>query len=228
MAQDDLSDDQLRQLLEDASLRLRNARDSHENIVRPMGLSTSSIRKSLTSRVAATPLTPYIQSSSRGARLNPALLLDTNERPFSQAVRRVIDPITLKDEVLKAKEGSAGPDWYDLPKTILTAELKRDLQLLRMRSVLDPKRHFKKESTKTAVPEFSQVGTIVEGSTEFFSARLSNKERKRTFVEGLLADDNATHRFRSKYNEIQAAKTSGRKAHYKKIKAQRRRKTAKD
>lgn len=65
------------------------------------------------------------------------------------------------------------------------------------------------------------MGTIIEGPTEFFSARLSNKDRKRTFVEEVLAGENASGRFRSKYGEIQAAKTSGKKAHYKNMKAKR-------
>lgn len=89
-----------------------------------------------------------------------------------------------------------------------------------MRGVLDPKRFYKKDNRK--VPEFSQVGTIIEGPTEFHSARLTNKERKRTFVEEVLATESSTHRFKSRYKEIQKAKTSGRMEHYKKIKAMRR------
>ncbi len=91
-----------------------------------------------------------------------------------------------------------------------------------MRDVLDPKRHYKKEGSKPRIPEFSQVGTIIEGPTEFFSARLTNKERKRTLVEEVLAGESSTQRFKSKYNEIQAAKTSGKKAHYKSLQAARR------
>jgi hypothetical protein len=104
----------------------------------------------------------------------------------------------------------------------LTPELKRDLQLLQMRDVLDPHRHYKKEGKRPAVPEYSQVGTIIEGPTEYFNGRLSNKERKRTLVEEVLAGESSNGRFKSKYNEIQAAKTSGKKAHYKKMKATRR------
>jgi hypothetical protein len=124
--------------------------------------------------------------------------------------------------LLQDKKATAGSNWYNLPRTNLTPELKRDLQLLRMRDVLDPKRHYKKEGSKPQVPEFSQVGTIIEGPTEFFSARLLNKDRKRTLVEEVLAGENASHRFKSKYDEIQAAKTSGKKAHYKKMKALRK------
>ncbi len=91
-----------------------------------------------------------------------------------------------------------------------------------MRDVLDPKRHYKKDTSKSKIPEYSQVGTIIEGPTEYFTGRLSNKQRKRTLVEEILEGENATKRFKSKYAEIQAAKTSGKKAHYKKLKAMRK------
>lgn len=107
---------------------------------------------------------------------------------------------------------------------MVTPELKRDLQLLRMRSILDPKRHYKKENGKVKPPEYSQVGTIIEGPTEFFSARIAKKDRKKTFVEEALATEKENGRFKRKYGEIQASKTSGKKAHYKALQAKRTRK----
>lgn len=41
-------------------------------------------------------------------------------------------------------------------------------------------------------------------------------------VEDILAGENATGRFKSKYGEIQAHKTSGKKQFYKNLKAKRR------
>lgn len=74
--------------------------------------------------------------------------------------------------------------------------MKRDLQILKMRNVLDPHRHYKKEGGKMQVPEFSQVGTIIEGPTEFYSGRLENRQRKRTFVEEVLAGEQETSTLR--------------------------------
>jgi hypothetical protein len=112
-------------------------------------------------------------------------------------------------------------DWYNLPKTELTPQLKRDLQLLNMRAVLDPKRMYKKQG-KFKVPEYSQVGVLVEGPTEFFSGRLQNKDRKGTFVDEALATEASNGRFKKKYGEVQMSKTSGKKAFYKALKAKRR------
>lgn len=113
-----------------------------------------------------------------------------------------------------------------MPRTDATPEMKRDLQILRMRSVLDPKRHYKKDgnSKKNLVPQFSQVGTVIEGPTEYFSGRIPNKERKKTFVEEVLAKRDDMDRFKRKYNEIRVSKASGRKAYYKELKAKRSKK----
>ena len=70
-------------------------------------------------------------------------------------------------------------------------------------------------------PEYSQVGTIVEGATEFFTGRIENKKRKRTFVEEVLAGEQETGRFKKKYGEVQGKKTSGKKGFYKAVKAAR-------
>lgn len=72
------------------------------------------------------------------------------------------------------------------------------------------------------MPEFAQVGTIIEGPTEYHNGRLQNKDRKKTFVEEVLAGEAQTGRFKKKYNEIQSSKTSGKKAYYKALKAKRK------
>lgn len=110
------------------------------------------------------------------------------------------------------KKLTAGPDWFNLPQTQLTPKLKRDLQLLQSRSILDEKRHYKKDTTKTRAPDYCQVGKIVEDATEFYSARLKRKDRKETFTGDVLAMENSTGRFKKKYWELQQKKTNGRKA----------------
>jgi len=90
-----------------------------------------------------------------------------------------------------------------------------------MRSVLDPKRMYKKQG-KFKIPEYSQVGTLIEGPTEFYSARLANRDRKQTLVEEVLGGEKQSGRFKKKYNEIQDKKRSGKKAFYKALKAKRK------
>lgn len=108
-----------------------------------------------------------------------------------------------------------------MPKTDLTPELRRDLQLLKMRNVLDPKRHYKKDNSKNDVPAFSQVGTVIEGATEFYSSRLNNKERKQTLLEEVIKQEKDSGRFQRKYEDINKSKASGKKGHYKALMAKR-------
>ncbi|EEP78323.1 hypothetical protein UREG_03169 [Uncinocarpus reesii 1704] len=162
---------------------------------------------------------PYVSEVNGVALLDEARAVPDQLKKLSETIRSVEQP---KPEKAKEKP-TAGPDWFGLPKTVLTTELKRDLQLLRMRNVLDPKRHYKKENGKAKLPEYSQVGTIVEGPTEFFSARITKKDRKKNFVEEAMATEEENGRFKRKYNEIQDTKTSGKKAHYKALQAKRRR-----
>ena len=93
-----------------------------------------------------------------------------------------------------------------------------------MRSVLDPHRHYKKASSKSKVPEFSQTGTVIEGPTEFYSARINRKDRAKNFVDEAMATEQDSGRFKRKYSEIQDQKTSGKKAHYKALMKKRKRK----
>ncbi|KAK5014775.1 dTDP-fucopyranose mutase [Cryomyces antarcticus] len=225
---EDLSDDQIQELLKQAEARLRQ-KAANTTLTQRDTLSGFRIP-----RLDPGTLTqPYVQSKGDIARVNSARLLDETDRKLSNRPRKVEDPVVVKKKIAERlshtsltampqeKKATAGPQWFDLPRTDLTPELKRDLQLLKMRSVLDPKRHYKKENGKAKAPEFSQVATIVEGPTEFFSGRLLNRDRKKTFVDEVLAREAQTGRFKNKYNDVQAAKTSGKKDFYKSLKAKR-------
>lgn len=120
------------------------------------------------------------------------------------------------------KKSNPTRDWFTLPKPTdhMKKALQRDMLLIKHRAALDPKRHYKKDKWK--VPDRFSVGTIIEDKTEFFSSRLTNKQRKSTMLETLMTDDDSNKYFKRKYSEIQNQKTSGKKGHYKKNKDMRR------
>lgn len=94
----------------------------------------------------------------------------------------------------------------------MSKELKGDLQVLKMRGSLDPKRFYKKNdrdgfpkyfqvgnNTRSHEQHISyngyfkslclvQVGTVVDNPVDFYHSRIPKKNRKRTMVEELLAD----------------------------------------
>ncbi|KAK3368205.1 Fcf2 pre-rRNA processing-domain-containing protein [Podospora didyma] len=122
----------------------------------------------------------------------------------------------------KESKDTAGSDWFNMPRTNLTPQLKADLQMLRMRDVAAMgKQFFKKDNNKPFVPEFCQVGTLISGATDGANNRLTKKERKRTIVEEVLAG-HTVGKFKEKYQAIQEKNQSGRKGHYKKVVATRR------
>ena len=47
-------------------------------------------------------------------------------------------------------------------------QVKRDLRMLRLRGAFDPKR-FYKSADATKFPKYFQMGTVVEGPTDFYS-----------------------------------------------------------
>ncbi|RKP05692.1 Fcf2 pre-rRNA processing-domain-containing protein, partial [Thamnocephalis sphaerospora] len=109
------------------------------------------------------------------------------------------------------REKTSGAAWFDMPKTKLTPELERDWQIIQMRNALDPKRHYRKENRKQP-PKYCQVGTIIEGATEFYSSRLTRKERKQTLVDEFLYDKDRRQYFRSKYLTLQSESSKGTRA----------------
>lgn len=215
-SEDDLSSEQIHALLKEAESRMRaentsaqKSRDSSESHFTLPKLNTGAIAK------------PYICREGDVARIDSSRLLNHQAWSQSNDIRKVEDPLQLRKRLAEEKKATAGSSWFNLPRTDLTPELKRDLQLLKMRGTLDPKRFYKKDSSQFSVPEFSQIGTIIEGPTEYYTGRLQNKDRKKTFVEEVLAGEAETGRFKKKYNEIQSSKTSGKKAYYKALKAKR-------
>ncbi|KAI4217866.1 MAG: hypothetical protein L6R36_009239 [Xanthoria steineri] len=164
----------------------------------------------------------YVASGSAIARMVPSQTLDDNERKLASRTRRItVSGNTTKRTQTMDSRSTAGTDWFHLPRTNLTPELKRDLQLLSMRSAWDPKRHYKKDRRKPSIPEYSQIGTIIEGPTEHFSSRIVKRVRKQTFAEEITAAEGLNGRFKKKSVEIQASKASGRQAFYNNLKERR-------
>lgn len=156
---------------------------------------------------------PKIESNLEAQLSEPA-------KPVSSFVVKVNDPITVVRRSKKEEPTDAGASWFNMSKPEMTPELKRDLLILKNRSVLDPKRHYKKD--KWEIPKYFQTGTIIEGNTEFYSARLAKKNRGKTLAEEILNDDDAQKYFDRKYSEVQKVAKSGGKQFYDRLKSKRR------
>jgi len=111
----------------------------------------------------------------------------------------------------RERERTKGAKWYGLPATELTDEVKHDLEVLQMRSVLDPKHFYKKNDLKV-LPKYFQIGKVMDSPLDYYNNRCTKKERKRTLVDELLADAEFNKYNKRRYKQIIEEK---QKTHYK-------------
>lgn len=125
--------------------------------------------------------------------------------------------------------------------------INRDIAAIRLRSVLDPKRFYKKDKSifggpiaasfanksqskassqkDIASPKLQiQVGTIVCSPWDSRRDNLTRKEKRQTIIESLLADQEARMWQKSKYQQIVEKKRNAVKGGYLDVKRQRDRK----
>jgi hypothetical protein len=69
------------------------------------------------------------------------------------------------------------------------------------RAALNPAAFYKKSAQR--LPEYFQVGTVIQGATEFYSSRLCKQQRGRTFAEELLHDADVKFTLKKRFNKLQ-------------------------
>lgn len=103
-----------------------------------------------------------------------------------------------------------------MPATELTEEVQRDLEVIQMRSVLDPKHFYKKNDLK-ALPKYFQVGKVLPSPLDHYNERGQRTSKKKTIVDELMADAQFQKFNKRKYTETVEEKKRGgyHKAHSK-------------
>ncbi|KAJ2785556.1 rrna-processing protein fcf2 [Coemansia javaensis] len=213
-------DDELNRLLDEAKRDLARRAEGEQAVEHSKDLPVLAVPLRLDTSSGSGRHLLELDSETGMARLNAsevyaggqtaasAEFSGTAERP-DPTVRRM-----RPGELARAKEQTAGKRWFGMKAPTLTPELKNDLRVLQLRSVLDPKRFYKKTSTKKELPKYFETGTIVEGPTEFYSSRMTKKERRNNLVDELLADKQARSYFKRKVTEIHKQNVSGGKNWY--------------
>ncbi|KAF9527568.1 Fcf2 pre-rRNA processing-domain-containing protein [Crepidotus variabilis] len=124
-------------------------------------------------------------------------------------------PLT-KREKKELRQKTAGPDWFDLPAPSEAdlPRMYREVEALRLRNQLDPKRFYKKDEGEgkgiKGLPRYFAIGQILPSTTPFggtaSSDNLTKSDRKRTLVEELV-DDAETKRYaKKKYEDLSSAR----------------------
>ncbi|KAJ1698805.1 hypothetical protein LUZ63_007317 [Rhynchospora breviuscula] len=139
------------------------------------------------------PKISFAQLESKETTVSTSKMQESVWKPETQLVDGLFvpprDPRKLNKLLRKNVKDTTGKSWFDMPAPTITPELKADLEILKLRSVIDPKQHFKKAAGNSkALPKYFQVGTVIEPVSEYFSGRLTKKERKPTLADELLSD----------------------------------------
>ncbi|AEE33144.1 putative Fcf2 pre-rRNA processing [Arabidopsis thaliana] len=113
------------------------------------------------------------------------------------------DPRKINKMIRKQLKDTTGSNWFDMPAPTMTPELKRDLQLLKLRTVMDPALHYKKSVSRSKLAEkYFQIGTVIEPAEEFYG-RLTKKNRKATLADELVSDPKTALYRKRKVREIE-------------------------
>ncbi|KAF1740520.1 hypothetical protein MXB_3353, partial [Myxobolus squamalis] len=115
----------------------------------------------------------------------------------------------------KISQETAGSGWYNMPAIKETEEIKRDLELMKMRGSTDAKSHYKKIDWKNK-PKFIQVGNVVNTPYDFVN-NLTRKQKRNTLVDQLLQNEQARQKIKKKYLEIQKKRAQTKKVGYNKF-----------
>ncbi|KAI5120769.1 hypothetical protein M0805_004732 [Coniferiporia weirii] len=120
-----------------------------------------------------------------------------------------------KKERKAQKQKSAKPGWFDLPTPDAAdlPRLHREVEALRLRNSLDPKRFYRKEAGEgkgvEGLPKQFAIGTIIPTSTPFGTAsgeNLTRAQRKRTLVDELVDDSEAKRYAKKKFESLQTVR----------------------
>ncbi|GIL51425.1 hypothetical protein Vafri_7411 [Volvox africanus] len=101
---------------------------------------------------------------------------------------------------------STSKEWFQLPAPKITNEVKQELQLLRLRGAYDPKR-FYKSFDNTKLPKHFQLGTVVDNPQDFYSSRLTARQRGVSITQELLSDPALTAIRKKRYAKLQEEAT---------------------
>uniref|UniRef100_A0A8D8ACI5 Deoxynucleotidyltransferase terminal-interacting protein 2 n=1 Tax=Culex pipiens TaxID=7175 RepID=A0A8D8ACI5_CULPI len=133
------------------------------------------------------------------AHMKTAVVTPATEKQKNLATLSMSDR-QLKEQSRKERAKTKGGNWFNLAAPELTEETKNELELIRMRSALDPKRFYKRSEMKT-LPKYFQIGKVIDSPLEYYNERGTKKTKAKTLVDELLEDAEFQRYNKRKYAE---------------------------
>ncbi|XP_058451800.1 deoxynucleotidyltransferase terminal-interacting protein 2 [Malaya genurostris] len=147
-----------------------------------------------------------VEQHMKAAVITPATEKQQNLTTLSMTERQI------KEQNRKERAKTKGANWFNLPAPEITEEVKNELELIRMRSVLDPK-HFYKRSEMKTLPKYFQIGKVIASPLDYYNERGTKKTKAKTLVDELLEDAEFQKYNKKKYAE--ALEKRKKKAYHK-------------
>ena len=108
------------------------------------------------------------------------------------------------------KNSTAGSKWGDMAAPVMTAEVRRELKIIRLRQYANPKRFYKALDNKGKAPKFFHLGNVEDSAYQGRSSRVTRRNRKGDFIEELKHDTTFRSYAKRTYNAIQEEHMEGR------------------
>jgi Fcf2 pre-rRNA processing len=145
---------------------------------------------------------------TRRARRNETAKAQQNKSTSSVSFKTGKSSVATVNNTATVPVITAGAAWFDMRPTEMTEEVKYDVAVIRNRSALDPKRFYKSMDwkKKQGASPMIQVGTVIKGSSEFYSSRLTQAQRRANVTDELLANGDAVYA-QAKFKRMQQEKT---------------------
>lgn len=184
------------------------------------------IQKGLGTYVALDPSHNAIATKQKELLLNEKVMKSLESSMIgdqNHVIEARVGKRTLKKQKKETKEKTEGlgPAWFGMKAPEVTEEVQRDLEVLKMRGAIDPKRFYKKTGGPEgeALPKYFQIGHVVDSPVDYYSSKgaTGGKNKKKSLVDELMADAEYQKFSKRKYAEIvdEKAKLDPRSRHKK-------------
>lgn len=163
------------------------------------------------------------EEEARGEELGFLSTNRSNERPKAKQSQPSVQgdwsaleaTLSLDDRSIASPDApEQKSDWHEIPVVRMTPELEKDLRIIENRQHLDPKRFYKSSGTgrrKGELPNRVHFGTVVVGAHEFYSGRLTRRERRSTIMDEIMTDDHVMNYTKAKFKNLQVARKGNKR-----------------
>lgn len=161
--------------------------------------STSGVAKVGAAKRLAVSRKDDLCRTNIGEELKGAVLTPGIEKKQDIARLAMTDKALQKLNRAERKK-TKGKNWFGLSAPEITPELKNELELMKMRSILDPKQSYKRVD-KRKTPKYFEIGKVIDSPLDHFNERGVKKLKSKSLVDELMADAEFQKYNKRKYAE---------------------------